>query len=118
MNFAGRSSLTSERLHKCNPRDLSRGERSDVDPRFIEGRAKRGVPMSNLLYPARRRSAGQVVLIGGGSSSALTAIRLAERGFRVIVLEKAKIGNGSSTRSAAGIRAQFLVDETAICMHN
>ncbi|TMC91393.1 MAG: FAD-binding oxidoreductase, partial [Chloroflexi bacterium] len=60
--------------------------------------------MSNLLYPARRRSAGQVVLIGGGSSSALTAIRLAERGFRVIVLEKAKIGNGSSSRSAAGIR--------------
>ena len=72
--------------------------------------------MSNLLYPARRRSAGQVVLIGGGSSSALTAIRLAERGFRVIVLEKAKIGNGSSSRSVAGIRAQFSVEETVIGM--
>jgi len=72
--------------------------------------------MSNLLYPARRRSTGQVVLIGGGSSSALTAIRLAERGFRVIVLEKAKIGNGSSSRSAAGIRAQFSVEETVIGM--
>src|SRR5437879_10326373 len=116
MKFARRSSLTSERLPKCKPRDLSRGERSDVDPRFIEGRAKRGVFMSNLLYSARRRSAGQVVLIGGGSSSALTAIRLAERGFRVIVLEKAKIGNGSSSRSAAGIRAQFSVEETVVGM--
>src|SRR5436853_6836945 len=114
MKFARRSSLTSERLPKCKPRDLSRGERSDVDPRFIGGRAKRGVFMSNLLYPARRRSTGQVVLLGGGSSSALTALRLPERGFRVIVLETAKIGHGSSIRSAAGIRAQHSVEHTVI----
>jgi sarcosine oxidase, subunit beta len=66
--------------------------------------------------PARRGSAGHVVLIGGGSSAALTAVRLAERGFRVTVLEKAKIGNGSSSRSAAGIRAQFSVAETVVGM--
>jgi len=57
-----------------------------------------------------------VVLIGGGSTNALTAVRLAERGFRVTVLEKAKIGNGSSSRSAAGIRAQFSIEETVIGM--
>jgi glycine/D-amino acid oxidase-like deaminating enzyme len=57
-----------------------------------------------------------VVLIGGGSTSALAAVRLAERGLRVTVLEKAAIGNGSSSRSAAGIRAQFSVEETAIGM--
>ncbi|GAC1348592.1 MAG: FAD-binding oxidoreductase [Ktedonobacteraceae bacterium] len=57
-----------------------------------------------------------VVLIGGGSTNALTAVRLAERGFRVTVLEKAKLGNGSSSRSAAGIRAQFSVEETVIGM--
>ena len=57
-----------------------------------------------------------VILIGGGSSAALTAIRLAERGFRVTVLEKAKLGNGSSSRSAAGIRAQFSVEETVTGM--
>ena len=57
-----------------------------------------------------------VVLIGGGSTSALTAVRLAERGFRVTVLEKARIGNGSSSRSAAGIRAQFSVEETVVGM--
>ena len=61
-------------------------------------------------------AAEHVVLIGGGSTNALTAIRLAERGFRVTVLEKAKIGNGSSSRSAAGIRAQFSIEETVIGM--
>lgn len=68
--------------------------------------------MSNSLSPAPRRFTEHVILIGGGSSAALTAIRLAERGFRVTVLEKAKIGNGSSSRSAAGIRAQFSIEET------
>ncbi len=67
-------------------------------------------------YPSRRSSAEHVVLIGGGSTNALTAVRLVERGFRVTVLEKAKIGNGSSSRSAAGIRAQFSVEETVIGM--
>lgn len=57
-----------------------------------------------------------VVIIGGGATSALTAIRLAERGFRVTVLEKAQLGNGSSSRSAAGIRAQFSTEETVVGM--
>jgi sarcosine oxidase subunit beta len=54
----------------------------------------------------------RVVLIGGGVTSALSAVRLAERGFDVTVVEKAGIGNGSSSRSMAGIRAQFGVAET------
>lgn len=56
------------------------------------------------------------MLIGGGSTSALAAVRLAERGFRVTVLEKAAIGNGSSSRSSACIRAQFGVEETVVGM--
>ncbi len=72
--------------------------------------------MGNVSFHSHRRIADHVVLIGGGSSSALTAVRLAERGFRVTVLEKAKIGNGSSSRSAAGIRAQFSVEETVTGM--
>ncbi|MDQ2904663.1 MAG: FAD-binding oxidoreductase [Chloroflexota bacterium] len=68
------------------------------------------------ISPARHRSTDHVVLVGGGSSGAVTAVRLAERGFRVTVLEKARIGNGSSSRSAAGIRAQFSVEETVIGM--
>ena len=57
-----------------------------------------------------------VVIIGGGATGALVAVALAERGLRVTVLEKAKIGNGSSSRSAAGIRAQFSTEETVIGM--
>ncbi len=60
--------------------------------------------MVNTPYPLQPSLAEHVVLIGGGSTNALAAVRLAERGFRVTVLEKAKIGNGSSSRSAAGIR--------------
>ncbi len=64
--------------------------------------------------PLHRGSAlaGHVVLIGGGATSALTAVRLAERGFAVTVVEKAALGNGSSSRSNAGIRAQFGVEST------
>jgi glycine/D-amino acid oxidase-like deaminating enzyme len=58
----------------------------------------------------------RVVVIGGGASGALIAVRLAERGFAVIVLEKAAIGNGSSSRSNACIRAQFSVEETVVGM--
>jgi glycine/D-amino acid oxidase-like deaminating enzyme len=58
----------------------------------------------------------RVALIGGGVTGALCAARLAARGFAVVLLEKAGVGNGSSSRSMAGIRAQFGVEETAIGM--
>ena len=54
----------------------------------------------------------RVAIIGGGVTGALASVRLAERGFEVVVLEKASIGNGSSSRSMAGIRAQWAVEET------
>jgi sarcosine oxidase subunit beta len=54
----------------------------------------------------------RVAIIGGGVTGALISTRLAERGFEVVVLEKAHIGNGSSSRSMAGIRAQWSVEET------
>jgi len=58
----------------------------------------------------------RVVIIGGGVSGALSAVALAERGFEVIALEKATIGNGSSQRSLACIRAQFGVEATVLGM--
>src|SRR6266446_6935526 len=61
-------------------------------------------------------STEHVIIIGGGATSALIAVRLAERGFRVTVLEKAQLGNGSSSRSAAGIRTQFSTEETVVGM--
>src|SRR5207248_6411972 len=65
---------------------------------------------------AHSASAEHVVIIGGGATGALIAVRLAEHGFRVTVLEKAQVGNGSSSRSAAGIRAQFSTEETVVGM--
>lgn len=57
-----------------------------------------------------------IAIIGGGVTSALTAVRLAARGLRVTVIEKAGLGNGSSSRSNAGIRAQFGTAETVAGM--
>ncbi len=65
---------------------------------------------------AHSSSAEHVVVIGGGATGALIAVRLAEHGFRVTVVEKAQVGNGSSSRSAAGIRAQFSIEETVVGM--
>ena len=59
---------------------------------------------------------GRVVIIGGGVSGALIGARLAEAGFAVVILEKGSIGNGSSGRSAAGIRAQWGTPETVMGM--
>lgn len=58
----------------------------------------------------------RVVIVGGGVTGALTAVRLAASGFAVTVIEKADIGHGSSRRSAAAIRAQFSVPETVAGM--
>lgn len=61
-------------------------------------------------------TATRVAVIGAGSVGALCAVRLAERGFDVTLVEKAAIGNGSSSRSAACIRAQFSNSQTVIGM--
>ncbi len=48
------------------------------------------------------------VVVGAGIIGAATAYRLAERGLRVLVLEKeAGYAQGSTGRSAAGVRVQF-----------
>jgi len=58
----------------------------------------------------------KVVLIGGGITAALMAVRLAESGFEITVIEKAAIGNGSSSRAAGGIRGQFRSIDTIVGM--
>src|SRR5262249_11689377 len=58
----------------------------------------------------------RVILMGGGATSALIAIRLAQRGFALTLLQQTAIGQGSSSRSNAGIRAQFGVEATACGM--
>lgn len=59
---------------------------------------------------------GRIIIIGGGATGALCAVALTEQGFKVTVLEANRIGNGSSSRSAACIRAQFGKPETVLGM--
>ncbi|HPW17076.1 MAG TPA: FAD-binding oxidoreductase [Candidatus Aminicenantes bacterium] len=49
----------------------------------------------------------RVVVIGGGVTGVLSAWELARAGHEVTLVEARALGSGASSRSAAGIRAQF-----------
>ena len=56
-------------------------------------------------------SAPDVVVVGGGVVGASVAFHLAERGWRVRVLERAAVpGEGSTGRATGGFRAQFATE--------
>jgi sarcosine oxidase subunit beta len=48
-----------------------------------------------------------VVIIGGGVMGTSAAFHLAEAGVDVVLLERAQLGSGSTSRAAGGVRAQF-----------
>ncbi len=48
-----------------------------------------------------------VVIIGGGVMGTSAAFHLAEVGVDVVLLERAQLGSGSTSRAAGGVRAQF-----------
>ena len=60
---------------------------------------------STALPPPRRSLAGtsnaDVCVVGGGIAGCSTALRLAERGHRVVLLEQHRVGWGASGRSGA-----------------
>src|SRR6478672_10216151 len=57
-----------------------------------------------------------VVVVGGGTVGAWTAVMLAERGIRnIVLLEKSTLGDGASSRAAGMVRAQGGT-ETAIVL--
>ena len=53
-----------------------------------------------------------IVIIGGGVTGVLSAWELARAGHAVTLVEARSLGSGSSSRSAAGIRAQFGLPST------
>jgi len=57
-----------------------------------------------------------IVVIGGGAVGALTTFELQRAGHQVTLLEARSWGNGSSSRSAACIRAQFDTPSTVRAM--
>ena len=55
----------------------------------------------------RSMTSADVVVVGGGTVGAWTAVLLAESGVeRVVLLEKATLGDGASSRAAGMVRAQ------------
>ncbi|MGH3369841.1 MAG: FAD-dependent oxidoreductase, partial [Nocardioidaceae bacterium] len=59
-----------------------------------------------------------VVIVGGGIIGASVAFHLAERGFTdVTVLERDRIGEGSTARATGGIRQQFTSRVNAAIVH-
>lgn len=48
-----------------------------------------------------------VVIVGGGVMGTSAAFHLAEAGVDVLLLERAELGSGSTSRAAGGVRAQF-----------
>ncbi len=55
-----------------------------------------------------------VCVVGGGIAGCSTALHLAERGFRVILLEKHRIGWGASGRSGGQVLAGTAADQTQL----
>jgi sarcosine oxidase subunit beta len=49
----------------------------------------------------------EVVVVGGGAIGSSASFHLAEAGAQVLLLEKAELASGSTSRAAGGIRAQF-----------
>lgn len=82
-------------------------------------------PPTNCYYtatanptPARPRLAGtidaDVCVIGGGIAGCSTALHLAERGYRVVLLEAQRIGWGASGRSGGQALAGFASGQQVI----
>ncbi len=66
-------------------------------------RAVSRLPPSRSPLP---RSAA-VVIVGGGVIGTSAAFHLAEAGVDVVLIERAQLGSGSTSRAAGGVRTQF-----------
>jgi sarcosine oxidase subunit beta len=52
-------------------------------------------------------ASASVVIVGGGVMGISAAFHLAEAGVDVVLVERAELGSGSTSRAAGGVRAQF-----------
>ena len=57
--------------------------------------------------PAPLPGSASVVIVGGGVIGTSAAFHLAEAGVDVVLVERAELGSGSTSRAAGGVRAQF-----------
>ena len=73
-------------------------------------------PLKTISPPIEDDSK-RIVVIGGGVTGVMTAWELSRVSHRVILIEARSLGNGSSQRSAAAIRAQFSTPSSVRGMH-
>ena len=71
-----------------------------------------------MSLPSGTADTADVVVIGAGVMGAASAWRLAECGLKVVVLEQASPASGSTGRSAAGVRTQFLTETNILLAHH
>ena len=71
-----------------------------------------------MSLPSGTADTADIVVIGAGVMGAASAWRLAERGLKVVVLEQASPASGSTGRSAAGVRTQFLTETNILLAHH
>lgn len=104
--FGGRPALSFNDL-PIDQSDAFTSQRSDIQLETTKYLADR--TLSNNAF--------DVIVVGGGVAGLSTAMQLAMRGTRVLVLEREKIGNGSTGR-AAGLLGQLrgTVEHTRMLM--
>ena len=61
--------------------------------------------MPRAVQPLPRSA--EVIIVGGGVIGTSAAFHLAEAGVGVLLLERAQLGSGSTSRAAGGVRTQF-----------
>ena len=71
-----------------------------------------------MSLPSGTADTADIVVIGAGVMGAASAWRLAECGLKVVVLEQASPASGSTGRSAAGVRTQFLTETNILLAHH
>jgi glycine/D-amino acid oxidase-like deaminating enzyme len=69
------------------------------------------------LPSLQHRTRGQVVVIGGGYTGCVAALKLADRGIDVVLLEAKEIGWGGSGRNSGLVNAGLWLDPSAVEDH-
>ncbi|HTV52145.1 MAG TPA: FAD-binding oxidoreductase [Steroidobacteraceae bacterium] len=77
---------------------------------YYEATAHRAAPRPQL----RGTLHCDVCVVGGGIAGCSTALHLAERGYRVVLLEGARIGSGASGRSGGQVLVGTAIDSSAL----
>jgi gamma-glutamylputrescine oxidase len=72
-------------------------------PDYVESYYRDSAPLPQISAPLRGAERADVCVVGGGIAGCSTALVLAERGYRVMLLEAQRIGWGASGRSGGQV---------------